>query len=91
MRHALAPPRNAASGGCSGACALVLAVLCLPTSGARAELLGTHPHRNGTVHLMPDLYGEHEPSAGQPAQQTVGGRGCLGCWDVDRASNPVGT
>lgn len=63
----------------------MLVFLGLVAGGARAELLGTHPHRNGTVHLMTDLCREDDPSAGQRARQTVGGREHHGCWGVDRA------
>jgi hypothetical protein len=69
----------------------VLIVLGLGASGAQAELLGAHPHRNGTVHLMTDLCRKHDPSAGKRAWQTVGGREHQGCWGIDRAGNPVVT
>lgn len=91
MPRAPIPPGTAGSGGCRSACALVLVVLSLVAGGARAELLGTHPHRNGTVHLMTDLCREEDPSVGQRARQTVGGREHHGCWGVDRAGNPVVT
>ena len=84
-------PGTAASGSRCGACALVLVVLSLVAGGARAELLGTHPHRNGTVHLMTDLCRGDNPSAGQRARQTVGGRERQGCWGVNRVGNPVVT
>ena len=89
MRRALVP--TGAAGGSRGACVLVLAVLGLMASGVRAELLGTHPHRNGTVYLMTDLCRHDDPSAGNRARQTVGGREHRGCWGVDRAGNPVVT
>ena len=91
MPRAPAPTGDGASGGRRSACALVLVVLGLVASGARAELLGTHPHRDGTVQLMTDLCREENPSAGQRARQRVGGRENLGCWGVDRAGNPVVT
>ena len=91
MPPAPIPPGSAASGRCRTACALVLVALGLLASGARAELLGTHPHRNGTVHLMTDLCREEDPSAGKRARQTVGGREHHGCWGVDGAGNPVVT
>ena len=79
------------SGGRRSACALVLVVLGLMASGARAELLGTHPHRNGTVYLMTNLCRQDRPSAGKLASQTVGGREHHGCWGVDSAGKPVVT
>ena len=92
MPHApIIPPGNTALGGCRSACALVLVVLGLVAGGARAELLGTHPHRSGTVYLMTDLCRDEDPSAGQRARQTVGGRERHGCWGIDRAGNPVVT
>lgn len=91
MRRAPAPTRFAASGGCRSACEFALFALGLVASGARAELLGTHPHRNGTVHLMTDLCREEDPSAGKRVRQTVGGRERQGCWGVDGAGNPVVT
>ena len=69
----------------------MLVVFGLMVGGARAELLGTHAHRNGTVHLLTDLCRKEDPSAGQSARQTVGGREHHGCWGVDRAGNPVVT
>ncbi len=66
-------------------------MLGLLTGGARAELLGTHPHRDGTVQLMTDPCHEGDPSAGQRVRQTVGGRERHGCWIADRADNPVVT
>jgi hypothetical protein len=74
-----------------GACPLLLVVLGLLAGAARAELLGTYPHRNGTVHLMTDLCREEDPGLGQRARQTVGGRERRGCWGVDRAGNPIVT
>lgn len=91
MPRALVSPRTAAPDGCRSACALVLVLLGLPMGGARAELLGTHPHRHGTVHLMTDLCRDDDPSPGQRARQTVEGRERHGCWGVDRAGNPVVT
>lgn len=91
MPRAPKPTRAAGSGGCPSACALLPVLLALVAAGAHAELLGTHPHRNGTVHLMTDLCREEDPSAGQRARQTVGGREHHGCWGVDRAGNPVVT
>ena len=73
----------------------MLATLGLLTGGARAELLGTHPHRHGTVQLTTALCREDDPGAGQrarqTARQTVGGRERLGCRDVDRTGDPVVT
>ena len=91
MVRGAVPPGTADSGGCPGVCALLLILLGLVTGGANAELLGTHPHRNGTVYLMMDLCREDDPSAGQRARQTVGGREHDGCWGVNRAGNPVVT
>ena len=91
MPLATIPPSTVASGGCRSACALLLVALGLVAGGARAGLLGTHPHHNGTVYLMTDLCREENPSAGQRARQTVGGRDHHGCWGVDRAGNPVVT
>ena len=85
------PPGATGSNGCGSACALLLILLSLLAGGAHAELLGTHPHGNGTVRLMTDLCREDDPSAGQRAWQTVGGREHFGCWGVDRAGNPVVT
>ena len=82
---------TAGSGGCPRACALLPVLLALLAGGARGELLGTHPHRNGTVHLMTELCREGNPGAGQRAWQTVDGRERHGCWGVDRAGNPVVT
>src|SRR5205085_4275217 len=91
MPRAPVPPGTAGSGGCRGACPLLLVLLGMAAGGAHAELLGTHPHRNGTVYLMTDLCRDDRPSAGQRARQTVGGREHHGCWGVDRAGNPVVT
>jgi hypothetical protein len=91
MRRVTNPTGPTGSGGCPSACALVLVVLALVAGRARAELLGTYPHRNGTVQLMTELCREADPSAGQRARQTVGGREHHGCWGVDRAGNPVVT
>jgi len=91
MPRAPPPPGTAGSGGCRSACALLVILLSMGAGGAHAELLGTHPHRNGTVHLMTDLCREGDPSAGQRARQSVGGREHHGCWGVDRAGNPVVT
>ena len=91
MRRAHVPAGSGAARGRGSACVQVLAVLGLMASGVRAELLGTHPHGNGTVRLMTDLCREDDPSAGQRAWQTVGGREHFGCWGVDRAGNPVVT
>jgi hypothetical protein len=55
MRRVPVPPDTSASGGRRNVCALVLVVLALAASSAHAELLGTHPHPNGTVYLMTDL------------------------------------
>ncbi len=72
---------------------LTFGLLCSATcrgmvaGGARADLLGTYPHPNGTVCLMTDLCRDKDPSAGQRARQTVGGREHHGCWGVDRAGN----
>ena len=85
------PRGTAGSGGRPRACALLAVLLALSGGGARGELLGTHPHRNGTVHLMTELCREGNPAAGQRAWQTVGGREHRGCWGVDRAGNPVVT
>ena len=70
---------------------LVLTFLGLLAGGARAELLGTHPHRIGSVQLMTDLCRAGDATLGQRAWQTVGGRERQGCWGVDRAGNPVVT
>ena len=91
MPHAPVALGTAGSGGSRSACALLLVLLGLVAGGAHAELLGTHPHRNGTVYLMTDLCREEDPSAGQRARQAVGGREHHGCWGVDRAGNPVVT
>jgi len=88
MPRAPQPTGTAGSRGCRNACTLLLVLLA---GGAHGELLGTHPHRNGAVHLMTDLCRPGDPSAGQRARQTVGGREHLGCWGVDRAGNPVVT
>jgi hypothetical protein len=69
----------------------MLVVLGLVASAARADVLGTYPHPDGTVYLMTDLCREADPSAGQRARQTVGGRQHQGCWGLDRAGNPVVT
>ncbi len=89
MPHTLVSSGTAASGGRRGA-TLVLVVLGLLAGGARAELLGTYPHRSGTVHLMTELCAD-DPTAGQRARQSVGWPERLGCWGVDRAGNPVVT
>ena len=91
MPLAAVPPKTLVLRGRVVACALLLAVLGPLTGSARAELLGTHPHPNGTVYLMNDLCREDDPSAGQRARQTVGGRERHGCWGIDRAGNPVVT
>ncbi len=69
----------------------MLTFLGLLAVGARAELLGTHPHHNGSVQLMTDLCRAGDATLGQRAWQTVGGRERQGCWGVDRAGNPVVT
>ncbi len=90
MRHAPVPAAAAALRRGRRACTLVLvAVAGLLTGGARAELLGTHPHRTGTVHLMTELCRANDQRSGQRARQTVSGR--QGCWGVDHAGNPVVT
>ena len=91
MPRAPVPPAAAASGGCRSACVLALTFLGLLAGGARAELLGTHPHRIGSVQLMTDLCRAGDATLGQRAWQTVGGRERQGCWGVDRAGNPVVT
>ena len=88
MPRASVPTRTARSGGCRSACAILLALVA---GGTHAELLGTYSHRNGTVHLMTDLCRKEDPSAGQRARQTVGGREHYGCWGGDRGGNPVVT
>lgn len=91
MPRTSVPPGTANFSGCPSACALLLVLLVLVPSGGHAELLGTYPHRNGMVQLMTDLCREEDPSAGQRAQRTFGGREQHGCWGVDRAGNPVVT
>ena len=92
MRRATVPFAAAALHGRRGPRTLGLIVfLCLLATGARAELLGTHPHRSGTVELMTELCSAGQPAAGQRARQAAGGRGRQGCWGVDRAGNPVVT
>ena len=90
-KRILLPPGAARSGGCPRASALLLVLLGLVAGGAHAELLGTHPHRDGTVHLMTDPCRKGDPGAGQQAWQTVGGRKHHGCWGVNGAGNPVVT
>lgn len=70
---------------------LVLVLMGSLASSARAELLGTHPHRDGAVQLMTDLCRDADPSAGQRARQNRAGQDRLGCWGMDRAGNPVVT
>ena len=90
MPHARIPPSIVGSRKGRFACALVL-ILCLPSGGVRAELLGTHPHRNGTVQLMTGLCRRHDASGGQRARQMAGGRERRGCWLVDTTGDPVVT
>ncbi len=71
--------------------AVWLGLLGLGLGSAQAELLGTHPQRNGPVQLMSELCLEPGAGAGQQARQTVGGRERHGCWGVDRAGHPVVT
>jgi hypothetical protein len=92
MPHACVPPAGrAAPGGRHGACALALVLLSLFTGGGHAELLGTHPHRHGDVHLMTEPCRDDDPGAGQLVRQTVEGRERRGCWQADRDGNPVVT
>ncbi len=91
MSHAHVRAEAAASKGRCGAFAVALVLLGLFASGARAELLGTHPHRDGTVQLRTNLCQEDNPGAGQGVRQRVGARERRGCWQVDGAGNPVVT
>ena len=95
MPSTLLAPGTAVSGGCRNKYGFVLVILALLEGRAgsvRAELLGTHPQRNGTVHLMSELCSKVDPIAGQLAWQTVATRKRPGYWGVEHATgNPVVT